>query len=239
MPDNTQINASIRGSRYIITAFGPAQFIAECAEQVAWLQAALHTSLQNSAGCCTPSIINYRFDTVCTTPVGKVFIGRCEIVAETTPLASSADDTSQKQSWWQDLVGKRAIIQGFPISRRPEAYPGLELSFELLLSSVQTNEALIDDGIVLLNGLRSTLQLLKDNDNVFLWLPFHPTNGICSCGEQHVEIRLNIPYNSADLRRLKTGRHILGVCKDLLTTMAESECSNCPCIDIFSNCMPS
>ncbi|KFY28123.1 hypothetical protein V491_00626 [Pseudogymnoascus sp. VKM F-3775] len=223
LPDNTQLKVSVRGSLYIIiTVFGPAQFIAECAEQIAWLQAALHTNLKHSAGYCTPSIINYRFDTAFTPLVERDCIGHCEVVAQTAPLASPADGTLQKQSWWQDLVGKRAIIQGFPISRRPEAYPGLELSFELLLSFVQTNEALIDDGIVLLMGSRSTLQLLKDTNDIFLWIPFHPTNGICSCGEQHVEIRISIPYSSIDLRRLETGRHILGVCKDLLTTMAEN-----------------
>ena len=164
-----------------------------------------------------------------------LFRSHCDIAVDFTPFASPASIVSQTR--WQDLVGKSTLIQGFPISRRPEAYPGLELSFELLLTSVQTDKAIIDDGLVLLKGLISTLQLLKGTSDVFLWQPFHPRNGICSCGEHHIEISLNIPYSAFDLRRLKTGRHIVGVCTDLLKIIAEGGCSNCLYINMFSNRM--
>lgn len=222
MSDNTQLDARIRGSRFIVTTIGPAHFIAECAEKLAWIQAALLSNSRNLAGSYAPSIQNYVVKTVHSRPKKVKHEGYCGVVINFTHTIP------QKQRLWQDLVGKSSVIQGFPISRRPEAYPGLELSFALLLSSVQTNEALVDDGIVLLRGPIFTLKLLKDTSEVFLWLPFNPSNGICSCGDYHVEISLNISYSFTDLRRLKAGRHIIGVCRDLLTTIAESECSDCP-----------
>ncbi|KFY53190.1 hypothetical protein V496_07824 [Pseudogymnoascus sp. VKM F-4515 (FW-2607)] len=186
LPDNSQLNARIRGSHFTVTAIGPAQFIAECAEQIAWLQAALLCNRLNLAGYCVPSIENYRVDTTHSSSKQLKYRGRCDIAVGLTPLANPTDVIPQKPSWQQDLVGKSTVIQGFPISRRPEAYSGLELSFKLLLSSVQTNGAIIDDGLVLLKGPISSLQF------------------------------------SIDLRRLKTGRHILAVCNDLLATMGEN-----------------
>ncbi|KFZ11289.1 hypothetical protein V502_07623 [Pseudogymnoascus sp. VKM F-4520 (FW-2644)] len=223
LSDNTHLNGRIRGSHFIITAIGPAQFIAECAEQLAWLQAALHSSNKSISGYCAPSIINYKVDTRYSRSKQIKYKGHCDIGVEISPLANPTDAVLQKQSWWHNAVGKSTAIQGFPISRRPEAYPGLELSFELLLSSIQTNKAIIDDGLVLLKGPKLTLQLFKDTDGVFLWRPFHPRDKICACRKHHKRISLNIPYCSIDLRRLRTGRHILGVCTDLLTIAENSE----------------
>jgi hypothetical protein len=172
-----------------------------------------------------PSIVNYRVDTTQSSSKQLKHKHCCDITAEITPLGNPTDVIPQKRSWWQDLIGKNIVIQGFPISRRPEAYPGLELSFELLLSSVQTDEAIIDNGQVLLRGLISTVQLFKDTDDVFLWRPFHPTNEICYCGEYHREISRDTFYSTIDLSRLKAGRHILGVCTDLLPPATESEYS--------------
>lgn len=236
MTDNTQLGAKISDSNLIITAIGPAQFIAECAEQVAWLQAAVDSNNRNLAGYCAPLITNYRVDTERSRSKQLKYKGYCIIATDFTPLANPTDAMPQKRSWWQDLVGKSVVIQGFPISRRPKAYPGLELSFELLLSSVRADEAIIDDGLVLLKGPTLTLQLFKDTDDVFLWRPFHAAFEICPCEEHHIEISLNTSYSSIDLRRLQTGRHILSVCTDLLTT-AESECSKCLHISMFSNSM--
>ncbi|OBT67903.1 hypothetical protein VE03_02433 [Pseudogymnoascus sp. 23342-1-I1] len=223
LPGNTQFDARISSSSFIITATGPAQFIAECAEQLAWLQAALLSSTQNLAGYYAPSIEKYEVRHSRSKQLK--YRGSCDFAVDFSPLLAGV--IPQKQSWWQDLFGKKNIIQGFPISRRPEAYPGLELSFELLLSLVQTNGVVVGDGLVLLKGPISTLQLLNDTNDVFLWKPFHQRNGICFCGDYHMEISLNIPYSSFNLRRLKTGRHILGVCKDLLAMTAENSEGMC------------
>ncbi|KFY16490.1 hypothetical protein V492_01287 [Pseudogymnoascus sp. VKM F-4246] len=237
LPDNTQLDARIRGSRFIITAIGPAHFIAECAEQLAWIQAALISNSRNIVGFCKPSIENYVVKATHTHSPSKQlkYEGYCGIAINFTLLANPTDAIPQKQSWWEDLVGKPTVIEGFPIFRRPEAYPGLELSFELLLSSVKTDKAIINDGLILLKGPVSRLQLFKDTNDVFLWLPFHSGDGICSCGENHINIRANISCSSFDLRRLYTGRHILGLCGDLLPTMEESECSTCLYTDIYAS----
>lgn len=235
MPDNTQLDARIRGYRFIITTIGPAHFVAECAEQLAWIQAALLSYNRNPAGYCAPSIQNYAVKTIHLPSKQLKYEGDCGVSIDFTPLVNPADAIPQKHSWRKSLVSKRTIIPGFPISRRPEAYPGLELSFKLLLSSVQTDEAIIDDGLVLLIGPMLRLQLFKDTNGIFLWRPFHLRNGICSCGEQHMEISLNTSYSFTDLRRLETGRHIVSACTDLLTSIAEGECSNCLFFGIFSD----
>lgn len=239
LPDNMKLIARTHGFQFIITAIGPAHFIAECAEQLAWLHTAVYTNSRDLVGYFAPSIINYTVDTLHTGPKQSKYRGYCDIRVKFAPLTNPTDPIPQKQSLWQDLIGKRTVTQGFPISRRPEAYPGLELPFELLLSSVRTDEAIINDGLVLLKGPTLTLQLFKDTNGVFLWRPFHLENGICSCGEQHMEISFNMSYSSFDVERLETGRHIVSSCTDLLTTIAEGECSEYLYTDIFSDRMPT
>ncbi|OBT68832.1 hypothetical protein VE03_02218 [Pseudogymnoascus sp. 23342-1-I1] len=59
LPDNTQLHAEIGDSHLIITATGPAQFISECGEQLAWLKAALSNGILHHSSYCTPSITSY------------------------------------------------------------------------------------------------------------------------------------------------------------------------------------
>jgi hypothetical protein len=57
---------------------------------------------------------------------------------------------TEKQNLSQGLIGENVLVLGFPIHRRPEAYPRLELSFSNLLHLLQAGKATILEEKVLL-----------------------------------------------------------------------------------------
>jgi len=139
-------------------------------------------------------------------------------------VANQSDSTPRVQSCWQALVGESVVILGFPISRRPEACPGLELSFHRLLCFLQAKNTTIANGRVLLKGPERALQLMNHRDNVFIWHPLHTPDEVCSyCMDHHIEINVEIPSGPIDSNILNAGRHILNNCADLLTPISDSE----------------
>ncbi|KUJ16939.1 uncharacterized protein LY89DRAFT_733938 [Mollisia scopiformis] len=201
LPDNTRLAAKIWGSHLFVKATGPAHFIAECGEQLAWFRAALRNST-GSFHSYTPSITGFAVDANPSLSRGLKYKGWCAIgEGLIRPIDSNL--------YWHDLVGSEgSIIQGFPISRRPEGYPGLELSFDKLLYYLRANEATIANEQILLQGKHLTVQLAKHTGNVFLWHPFRPWRLCTCCTSQHPWI------GPIDLHVLKSCRHILSQCPE-------------------------
>jgi hypothetical protein len=220
--DNTQLEARIGGSHLTITATGPAHFIAECGEQLAWLQAALSSNSRHYASYCTPSITSYWVN---PSPSEKLnYEGYCKIGLDIAHPANPGDSIPRVQNCWQDLVGISIIIAGFPISRRPENYPGLELSFNKFLHLLKADRTTIADGPVLLKGRSKTVQLMKHSDNVFLWHPLHNEDQGCSCcTDHHVGLNAVVYHSPIDLHILNAGRHIFSDCVDLQTAVGKSK----------------
>ncbi|KAE8448016.1 hypothetical protein EG329_009939 [Mollisiaceae sp. DMI_Dod_QoI] len=208
LPDNTQLDAKMTGSYLLIGATGPAHFIAEIGEQLAWLQAAIPSKRR---GYYTPSIKDY---CVCSS-------GYCRIDFGVSEPENSNDTMLRAHNSWQDLIGENIIILGFPISRRPEDYPGLELSFRTLLHLLQADTANIENTrSLVVKGPVKALQLVKCIDNVFLWHPIQLPREVHSrtcCGDNHIGIDLTC----IDVHSLNDGRHIVGNCTAAQTTVTD------------------
>ena len=139
-------------------------------------------------------------------------------------MANRSDSTPRVQNCWQALVGESVVILGFPIARRPEACPGLELSFHRLLCFLEAKNTTIANGRVLLKGPERGLQLMKHSDNVFVWHPLHPPDEVCSCCmDHHTRTNVGIPSSPIDSNILNAGRHILNNCADLLSPISDSK----------------
>jgi hypothetical protein len=138
-------------------------------------------------------------------------------------MANRCDSTSRVQNCWQALVGESVVILGFPIARRLEGCPGLELSFHRLLCFLEAKNAIIANGRVLLKGPERALQLMKHSDNVFFWHSLHTPDEVCSCCmDRHIKINVGIPSSPID-SILNAGRHILNNCADLMTPISDSK----------------
>ncbi|RFU34109.1 hypothetical protein B7463_g2198, partial [Scytalidium lignicola] len=226
-PDETRLEAIITCSSLVIVTVGPAQFVAECGEQLAWLRAALSAS-QHSVGYCTPKITRYWVESVPSLSNGSKYKGHCDIgldIAE--PPVNPGDSKVRVQNDWQDLIGESIIIVGFPISRRPENYLGLEISYDILLYFLQACKTTTVDGLILIKGTKRALKLVKRSGDVFLWhlLPTSKSPPSC-CVDHVVEDTVSLPYHPIDLKSLNTSRHIINRCIDLQTAATNDVDSN-------------
>jgi hypothetical protein len=201
----------IVNSRLLVTAIGPAYSIAECGEALAWLGAVVFGSVRQLLGFWAPSIAHFAKPPSLVQPeqTHRFHIG--------LRLAHPRDSASGTPGWpnsWRDLVKDRLVIYGFPVSRRPEGHPGLELSYDTLMYFSQTDTPTITDKLILIQGAKLSLQLVKHDEDVFLWHPFHPLPETCPyCDNHHVEDNTVTRKEAINLLQLQAGRHILRNCE--------------------------
>ncbi|KAK4153991.1 hypothetical protein C8A00DRAFT_33245 [Chaetomidium leptoderma] len=189
--DQTQITARLDGGNMVVTAAGPAYTLAECGEQLGWIAAALWPPARDSVVYYTPSILRRHVEHAFETP-GSAPI--CfDILVDQSPVPPA-------EHCWADLVGlDPVVVRGFPIPRRPETYPGLETSSEILeMAGYQPTS--IELGEICLRGPGRTLALVKRRGNVFFWSDVD--DPACRRDEKYV----------ANTAELGDGRHVLIPC---------------------------
>ena len=122
--DNTQVKIKFGFARILVTVTGPAYFIADCGELLAWIGSALLENTQNLRLYCRPLVVS--FPVAADQPKSTLlkYNGSCKINFELTQVRSSEDHLPVMQNLGQDSAGGIIFIQGFPILRRPEGYPG-------------------------------------------------------------------------------------------------------------------
>lgn len=213
LPENTQLETTIFPSHLVVKATGPAYLVANCGEQLAWIVSALLSNPQNISCYCLPLITSFRINA--PTSALLEYKGRCNFDFELTQLGNSDESSPGIQNFSRDLLGENAIILGFPIRRRPEGYPGLELSFDTLLLYLEAPKAEIFILDVFIKGSRTVLKLIKHTEDVFLWRLDHSLADYSSCcPDYHSNEIAYEDYSSLDYHALEAGRHILSKCAD-------------------------
>lgn len=129
--------------------------------------------------------------------------GQCDVGLEALFIASCNFYSLEMQYSWQDVVGGHNLSLGYPISRRPEGYSGLELSLDILLYLMQAKEACVIDKHILIKGPERTVKLVKHSHNVCLWHPLDRITKLCFCDQ--------FPTLD-DISDLQSNRHIIGSC---------------------------
>lgn len=201
LPTNDPIAARISGSNLEIKVTGPAHFIAECGEQIAWLAAVLESSSQDATRHYTPSIENIHVRPAPSPYSG--YRGQCDVVLHITHMSGFQSFLPRIQNSWQAVVGRYTLIEGFPISRRLEGYPGLEVSWNMLLYLMQAPELCLLGEHISLKGPEKTVKLAKQTGNICLWHPVDSTTQRCFCDRI---------FTRGDISSLESKRHILGSC---------------------------
>jgi len=215
LPGNTQLSTRILSSRLLVTATGPAYDVADCGEILTWIMSALLSNTRNISLYCLPRITSFRIDDVAPSNSNLFkYKGYCNFDFDHTQTATLDEPLPGIQSVIRDLLGETTIILGFPIRRRPEGYPGLELSFDALLLYLQASKAEIFVLDVFIKGPKRVLKLFKHSGDVFLWRLDHSLAKYSSyCSASRSEATALEDYSSLNHHALEYGRHILSKCE--------------------------
>jgi hypothetical protein len=215
LPEKTQLEIRILPSHLVVTATGPAYFVADCGESLSWLGSAVCSKTSNIRSYCLPLITSFRIDSVPLNSTLMKYKGYCKLGFELKELGTSDESVPGVQNFSRDLLDENALVLGFPIRRRPEGYPGLELSFDTLLHYLQAKKAEIFLCDVFIKGPNRVLKLIKHIDDIFLWQLDHSLadNSLCCPDERSRAIAIQ-DYSFLDHHTLEVGRHILSKCAD-------------------------
>jgi hypothetical protein len=221
--DNIQLEIRKASSgAVIITVTGPAYFIADYGELIAWIGSALLKNTPNISCYCQPLVTDLLVDNIDSEITLLKYYGYCDINFNLVELGTSDKTLPGVLNISRDFLGENILsIQGFPIRRRPEGYNGLELSFNNLLHYLQAPNAEISATDVFVKGLRGVLKLIKHTDKVFLWR-FGHSLGDCSLYymDHQNRVQNDKDYGPLDYHILENGRHIIDECGDTAAPVA-------------------
>ena len=210
-------------SRLSITATASAYLVATCGELLAWIGAALLSKTMNTRTCYIRPTANFIMDPV---PSNRPFLQHkynFDIELEVTSLDDSSCSMPAMHNLIQDVIGSKCFIQDFPARGRPAGYGGLEVSYDILLRSLQAKNASMVEGQTFIIGHEKAIKLVKHTDDVFMWHLLRPLANNCSCwlscGSKDDLNQVYDNLQNLDLRDLEAGRHILGECINDITLL--------------------
>jgi hypothetical protein len=202
LPDNTQLIAQSRGSKFRLEVTGTADVIADIGEQLAWLGSALRSSPLE-----TGIIIVGAF-------VSGVGANPSEVAERQAPtffcnigfhvdVIDGTGETSNGQCWHQ-LFRSPVIVKGYPIPRRPISNIGLEISLDTRLAG--TGHISTFNNKLFIKGFSTMLIPTRYSDSILIW------HLICKKNGDRVSYLDEESINAADvsLSDLFSSRHFLG-----------------------------
>lgn len=212
--------------------------IAEVAEQLAWITAALRRPPENPASVwqCTPTIACNTCDDFFENPAGNpVHVDNLDSCGRTSLLSNSkADRTRSRENdachrfsvhfsyelvgespysigmCWLPILQGLSMVQGFPIRRRPVTQLGIELDLSTMACLVGTEYVQIYSENTYLKGYSAMLSATETiDDDILLWHLYANDDG------EHISYNQDSKKKrvSVVLSELTRYRHIVGWCR--------------------------
>jgi len=225
-PDGAEITVREQGQSLIITIAGTKGVIAEVAEQLCWLSAALCTS-PRSAGpiYCIPRLQSTSKDkyNMATSSVGP--IASTISTSEGSPGITidgyarhtmhgfrvslefqDVPEVSIQGTCWRSMLRAPVIAKDFPILLRPRDDLGLEIPLNVMAGLVDTTCINVFYNNIYLKGLSAMLIAMGQIENVVLW-HLH-----CNESGSHIPYREEVSsiLNSTHITDLGCFRHVVG-----------------------------
>jgi len=204
-----------------VDVHGTATYIAEIGEQLAWAAGALQSSSSHDEHKCISnksSLKSLKIEHVFEkgpSPATYVF----EIGVDKHELVGT------DESCWLGLVSRPAVVQGFPIQRRPpECSPGLEIQFSAMARLLEAQKVQRFDGRTLLKGFSTMVVPTKCTKDIISW---HLVQESDDKRVSYLESR-NFPLLDVSLSQLENARHILGWCPEVKLYAGKEFCLSYP-----------
>ncbi|KAG7045647.1 Ammonium transporter 1 [Colletotrichum scovillei] len=208
--DKTKVSASSEDGTLIVNLHGTAHTIAECGEQLAWLQTSCaHAPPHQSMG-----NVLQRIPVIMSIATFHVLGRVCFDIGVGKPVLD--EFSLLEQSQWIELLKNHnvVLIPGYPILRRPKAFNGIEVSPHHLLDFLGRDSR--STSKVSVDGTRKKLSLVKQVQNVYLWHETPIARKLsCVCSKPSNQAHKGAHGGrTIDLENILSGRHIIEQCRE-------------------------
>jgi hypothetical protein len=207
---NTKLETKLLPSRLSVTATGPPYFVADFCELLAWTGSALLSSDRAARTHCLPLITNFHAETTVSNLPSLKHRFSCTIKFKFTEINTSGHSLSRIQDFDPEFLKRGPLVLGFPIRKRPEGYPGLELDFATILDYLGTTRERLLPPYTCIKGPTRRLLLFKRTDDIFLWRFDNSSAGYFpSCPDSHINLDAEKDHASMYYNVLVASRHII------------------------------
>ncbi|KAH9896319.1 hypothetical protein F4778DRAFT_794098 [Xylariomycetidae sp. FL2044] len=213
LPGKSEIGVVINGVELVVDATGPSYSIAERAEQLAWLAAALKPAIRSDGNLFTRSTV-YENASKRQAPSGTQYNDRWTI-------ASYHDEsvTRRENSLLFPKIAKitsTCVARGYPTIKRPNNIPGVEITMDTLYNLLVSPSLTGTSPTIILEGTRMTFRLIKRVGNFLLWHVSRLDDHVCDC-------QINeMPSRALGLKELRSYRHLISDC-DATEVVSDSD----------------
>jgi hypothetical protein len=207
---NTKVEIKLLPSRLSVTVTGPPYFVADVCELLAWTGSALLSSDRAARTLCLPLITNFHAETTVPVLPSLKHSFSCTIKFQLTQTDTSGHSLPRIQAFDPEFLKRGPLILGFPIRKRPEGYPGLELAFATVLHYLGTTKDRLLPPYACITGPTRRLLLIKHTDDTFLWkFDNLPTGYFSGCADYQINSDAENNHASIDYNVLVASRHII------------------------------
>ncbi len=215
LPDGTELEAWIKGSKFIIAAVGTGDSLAEIGQQFAWLGAALRSSpFDAGVAICTPFVQSIRREEPASLPseyepklLAEIF---CVMNFEMNMGSSTTDAQGLPGQCWHNMFRNPVMVSGYPVLIKHERGLGLEIPLNIIAGLAGSERANEFDGKVFIKGFSTMLVGTKVARDLLVWHYFYNREGERISYLDHTLQTVD----NISLVQLDTTRHIVGWCSD-------------------------
>ncbi|KAJ5157090.1 uncharacterized protein N7482_008190 [Penicillium canariense] len=217
-PDGTKIVVWFQSSEHSknrkveVEVMGSAYTIAEIGEQLSWLGSALRSSsCPDHTAYCQPHVEGFKV--IQDKRQGAERQYAAELSADISfTINDKAFPSKMNGECWHNLFRSAVVVEGYPISRRPEvgAVSGLEIPLQMMARLARANYVNTFLGGPVIKGFSAMLVPTENHQEVIIWHLVHNKNGDrISYLDSPV-----VPADGVTAGRFSQTRHILGWCSD-------------------------
>lgn len=207
LPDKTLLTSpGLDASSFVVTANGTTESLAEIAEQLGWLVTAFAASPVDRGVTYYRPVVSQRPPELTTAdPSVFEFDVRYDIHL---PNHNFTQDNGQ---CWHELFQNPVAVYGYPILRRSQPQPGLEIPLNMIAALLDEQRVNIFRNRVYIKGFNAMLVPTKRIDSLLIWhlLLNEDESHISYLDGMSVETDENIR-----LADLETHRHVVGWCSN-------------------------
>ncbi|KAJ5363917.1 uncharacterized protein N7496_009630 [Penicillium cataractarum] len=217
LPDGTRLSAwfdsseASKSSKIMVEVRGSAYTIAEVGEQLSWLGSALRSSPQSDQVVyCQPQVGQLR--AVHDEGQNSKKQQATEFSADISFLIKGTLASKMNGECWHDLFRNGVVVEGFPISRRPEAgaAKGLDIPLPMMAGLAQAGYVSTFLGSAIIKGFSSILIPTENHEEMVVWHLVHNQNG-----DRISYLDSNVlPAKGISTLQLSQARHVLGWCSN-------------------------
>jgi len=221
LSDQTILSVRMTESKLMVHAAGSGHVLAEIAEQLAWLGAALmayRTPYPRRPVYCYPVLQE------CTSRLGEsqresgandVFID-CHIGFEFEGVDAILPKTDEPRCWY-NLFGNPVIVMGYPIPRRSIPDTGLEISLEMMATLARARRITTWDNRPFIKGHSTMLVPTGNGGGIVLWHLFFQEGGDYISYEDPQVRQAQASFTGSHIRLadLAKMRHVVGWCTNV------------------------